>query len=86
MECRSCGNKEKFEALITDYKPMEIWEFAGGELTRYSQPDAGDLQVKLSCLKCGGADVDRQGFGVDEYGAKKLVSLSDEAWDEKAKA
>ena len=29
MECRGCGNKEKFQALITDYKPMEVWEFAG---------------------------------------------------------
>ncbi len=85
MECRSCGSKDKFQALITDYKPMEVWEFAGAELTRYSQPDAGDLEVKLSCLKCGSTDVDKQGFDVESFASKKLVSLSDEAWDEKVK-
>ena len=85
MECRACGNKDKFQALVTDYKPMEVWEFAGGELTRYAQPDSGDLEVKVSCLKCGSADVDKMGFDVDAYASKKLVSLSDEAWDEKVK-
>ena len=85
MECRSCGNKERFEAVITDYKPMEIWEFAAKELTRYSQPDAGDLEVKLACAKCNGTDVDRQGFAVEDYASKKLVTLSDDAWDAKAK-
>jgi len=86
MECRSCGNKAKFQALITDYKPMEIWEFNGTEVTRFAQPDAGDLEAKVSCLKCGGEDVDKQGFDVEAAQAKKLVTLSDEAWDEKVKA
>lgn len=85
MECRSCGAKDKFQAVITDYKPMEVWEFAGAELTRYAQPDAGDLEVKISCLKCGSDDVDKQGFDVENFGSKKLQTLSDEAWDEKVK-
>jgi hypothetical protein len=86
MECRSCGAKDKFQALVTDYKPMEVWEFAGDDLTRYAQPDAGDLEVKISCLKCGSDDVDKQGFDVEAAASKKLVTLSDEAWDEKVKA
>ena len=83
MECRSCGNKEKFQALITDYRPMEVWEFAGAELTRYMQPDSGDLSVELSCLKCGSKEVDAQGFKTEEYEKQKLATLSDEAWDQK---
>lgn len=83
MECRSCGNKEKFQALITDYRPMEVWEFAGAELTRYNQPDSGDLSVEVSCLKCGGKDVDPQGLKTEEYEKHKLSTLSDEAWDAK---
>lgn len=86
MECRSCGSKAKFQAIITDYKPMEVWEFEGGELTRFAQPDSGDLEVKLSCVKCGSSDVDKQGLDVEAALAKKLVTLSDEAWDEKVKA
>jgi len=62
MECRSCGSKAKFQALVTDYKPMEIWEFAGAEVTRYAQPDAGDLEVKISCLKCGSECIEVHGF------------------------
>lgn len=86
MECRSCGNKAKFQSVITDYKPMEVWEFAGAELTRFAQPDSGDVDVKLSCLKCGSDDVDKQGFDLDSFAAKKLQTLSDDAWDEKVKA
>jgi hypothetical protein len=85
MECRSCGSKTKFQAVITDYKPLEIWEFAGGDVTRFVQPDAGDLEAKISCLKCGSEDVDKQGFDMDSFQGKKLVTLSDEAWDEKVK-
>ena len=85
MECRSCGSKNKFQALVTDYKPMEVWEFEGTELSRFAQPDAGDLEVKISCLKCGSDDVDKQGFDVETASTKKLVTLSDEAWDEKVK-
>jgi hypothetical protein len=86
MECRSCGSKSKFQAIITDYKPLEVWEFEGGEVTRYAQPDAGDLEVKVSCLKGGYEEVDKQGLDVEAATAKKLVTLSDEAWDEKIKA
>ena len=86
MECRSCGSKAKFQALVTDYKPMEIWEFAGADVTRFAQPDAGDLEVKISCLKCGSSDIDKQGFDLDTFQSKKLQTLSDEAWDEKVKA
>lgn len=85
MECRSCGAKAKFQVVITDYKPLEIWEFNGADVTRFAQPDAGDLEAKISCLKCGSEDVDKQGFDVDAFQSKKLVTLSDEAWDEKVK-
>jgi hypothetical protein len=86
MECRACGAKNKFQVVVTDYKPMEVWEFAGTEVTRFSQPDSGDMEVQITCLKCGSADVDKQGFDVEAYASKKLVQLSDEAWDEKVKA
>ncbi len=85
MECRGCGSKTKFQAVITDYKPLEIWEFAGAEMTRFNQPDSGDLDIEVSCLKCGSEDVDKQGFDMDSFQSKKLVTLSDEAWDEKVK-
>ena len=86
MECRACGAKDKFQVVVTDYKPMEVWEFAGSELSRFNQADSGDLDVEISCLKCGSEDVDKQGFDVESYSSKKLTSLSDEAWDEKVKA
>ncbi|MES2201740.1 MAG: hypothetical protein V4498_05770 [candidate division FCPU426 bacterium] len=86
MECRSCGNKEKFQAVITDFHPMEVWEFAGAELTRFNQPDSGDLSIEVSCLKCGKDEVDAQGFNLEEYAKKKLVTLSDDAWDTKVGA
>ena len=86
MECRACGAKDKFQVVVTDYKPMEVWEFAGGELTRFAQPDSGDMDIEISCLKCGSSDVDKQGFDVESYSSKKLTNLSDEAWDEKVKA
>jgi len=83
MECRGCGNKEKFQAVITDYRPMEVWEFAGSELTRYNQPDSGDISIEVSCLKCGSDDVDNQGMNLEEFSKSKLNTLSDEAWDAK---
>ncbi len=86
MECRSCGNKQKFQAVITDYRPMEIWEMEGAELTRYNQADSGDMSIEVSCLKCGKDDVDPQGFNLEEFAGKKLVTLSDEAWDAKVGA
>jgi hypothetical protein len=86
MECRSCGNKDKFQVVITDYRPMEIWEFSGGEMTRYNQPDSGDIDIEASCLKCGSDDVDSQGFNMEDFEKKKLQTLSDEAWDQKVGA
>jgi hypothetical protein len=83
MECRGCGNKEKFQAVITDYRPMEVWEFAGAELTRFNQPDSGDLSIEVSCLKCGGDDVDSQGMNLEDFSKSKLNTLSDDAWDAK---
>jgi hypothetical protein len=83
MECRGCGNKEKFQVVITNYHPMEIWEFSGAEMTRFNQPDSGDLDIQVSCLKCASEDVDPQGFKLEEYEGKKLTTLSDEAWDKK---
>ena len=83
MECRGCGNKEKFQVVITDYRPMEIWEFAGAEMTRFNQPDSGDLDIEVSCLKCSSDDVDAQGMNLEEFDKKKLQTLSDEAWDKK---
>lgn len=81
MECRGCGNKEKFQVVVTDYHPMEIWEFNVAELTRFNQPDSGDLDIQVSCLKCGKEDVDTQGFKLEDYAKNKLTTLSDEAWD-----
>jgi hypothetical protein len=83
MECRSCGNKEKFQAVVTDFRPMEIWEFTGTELTRFNQPDSGDLSIEVSCLKCGADDVDNQGMNLEEFQKAKLQTLSDDAWDQK---
>ncbi len=85
MECRSCGSKTKFQAIITDYRPLEIWEFNGAEVARFAQPDSGDLDVKVSCLKCGSGDVDKQGFDFESFQGRKLTTLSDEAWDAKVK-
>lgn len=85
MECRSCGNTEKFQAVITDFKPMEIWELKEEELTRFAQPDSGDVDIKINCLKCNSADIDTQGYPLDAFHAKKLVMLSEDAWDEKLK-
>ena len=83
MECRSCGNKEKFQAVITDYKPMEIWEFTGKDLKRFNQPDSGDSEIKVSCLKCNSEDVDDQGMDLEKHSDSALETLSDDAWDAK---
>jgi hypothetical protein len=85
MECRSCGNKTKFQAVITDYKPMEVWEFEGSALKRFNQPDSGDTDIKVSCLKCNSEDVDNQGLDLEKHGDAPLLTLSDDDWDEKVK-
>jgi hypothetical protein len=83
MECRGCGNKDKFQVVVTDYKPMEIWEFEGGALKRYCQPDSGDVEMEIACAKCGSDDVDAQGLGLEEASKASLTALSDVAWDQK---
>jgi len=83
MECRKCGNKEKFQALVTDYRPTEIWVFgASGLEKRFSQAGTEDLEIKVTCLKCDSKDVDTQGFSLESYGDKAMESVSEEKWDE----
>lgn len=86
MECRSCGNKTKFQAVVTDYKPMEVWEFEGESLKRFNQPDSGDQEIKVACLKCGSEDVDNQGFKLEGFDQAPLETLSDDDWDAKVSA
>ena len=82
MECRQCGNKEKFQAIITDYRPAEIWAFSGAGLgNRYCQADSGDLEIKVACLACNSKDVDHQGFELESHAQAKLETLSEEEWD-----
>jgi hypothetical protein len=83
MECRNCGNTQRFQALITDYRPMEIWEFENGNFCRFNQPDSDDLDIKVRCLKCDSDDIDTQGLVLEEYASRPLETLSDEAWDSK---
>lgn len=83
MECRSCGNKAKFQALVTDYRPTEIWEFEGKELKRFNQPDSGDLEVKVACLVCDSKDVDAQGFKLETFSEKPVQALNDDEWEAK---
>ena len=83
MECRSCGNKEKFQAVITHYKPMDVWEFEGDSLKRFNQPDSGDTEIKVSCLKCNSEDVDSQGMELEGHTDAPIETLSDDAWDAK---
>lgn len=81
MECRSCGNKEKFQALVTDYRPTEIWVFQDGDMSRFTQPDSGDLEIKVTCLKCDSHDVDTQGFKLEGFAEKKMKELGEDEWD-----
>jgi hypothetical protein len=83
MECRSCGNKHRFQALITDYRPAEIWEFEGSELKRFHQPDSGDLEVKVTCLVCDSKDVDNQGMKLESFADKSVAALNDDEWEKK---
>lgn len=83
MLCRNCGNKNVFLTVITDYKPLEMWEFNQGALTRYCQKDTGDIEVTIQCASCGSNDVDREGFDILMYSENPLVILSDDEWDKK---
>jgi hypothetical protein len=83
MECRNCGNTDKFQAVITDFRAPEIWVFKEGKLERFNQADASDLEIKVSCLKCDSLNVDTQGFQLDNYAAAPISTINDEEWDAK---
>ncbi|MCX7698398.1 MAG: hypothetical protein N2114_02895 [Candidatus Goldbacteria bacterium] len=83
MLCRNCGNKNGFLTVVTDYKPLEMWEFNQGALTRYCQKNTGDMEVEIQCAACGSDDVDQEGFDVLMYTENPLVFLSEDEWDKK---
>jgi len=83
MECKNCGNKAGFMAIVTDYKPLELWEFNEGSLTRYCQKDSGDTEMSVQCAACGSDDVDQEGFDTSMYTDRPLVILSEEEWEGK---
>jgi len=86
MICKECGNKNSFLVMVTDYKPLEMWEFDEGTLTRYCQKDSGDVEMSIQCAACGSEDVDSEGFDTGMYADRPLVILSDAEWEEKANA
>ncbi len=83
MICKKCGNKNGFLVMVTDYKPLELWEFDEGALTRYCQKDAGDMDMNLQCGVCGSDEIDAEGFDMSMYTDRPLVILSDGEWGEK---
>lgn len=83
MNCRSCGNKAGFLMMVTDYKPLELWEFAGGTFTRYNQKDSGDMETSVQCAVCGSDDIDTEGVDTANYSDKPLVILSEDEWQGK---
>jgi hypothetical protein len=83
MNCRNCGNKSGFLIMVTDYKPLELWEFSGGTFTRYNQKDSGDVETSIQCAACGSDDVDTMGVDTVNYSDKPLVILSEDEWESK---
>jgi hypothetical protein len=83
MNCRNCGNKAGFLMMVTDYKPLELWEFAGGTFTRYNQKDSGDLETSVQCAVCSSDDIDTEGVDTANYTDKPLVILSEDEWQGK---
>jgi hypothetical protein len=83
MNCRKCGNKAGFLMMVTDYKPLELWEFAGGTFTRYNQKDSGDMETSVQCAVCGSDDIDTEGVDTANYSDKPLVILSEDEWEGK---
>ena len=83
MKCKNCGNEAGFLTVVTDYKPLEFWEFNDGNLTRYCQKDAGDVEMSIQCAACGSEDVDAENFETGMYAERPLVILSDEEWEGK---
>ena len=87
MICNQCGNQKKFQAVITYYEPVEIWEFNDqGGLERFNQPDTGDLDIRLACPVCNAEDVDTQGYDVKSFVESPLQRLDDDQWEAKVKA
>jgi hypothetical protein len=84
MICKKCGNKQHFNAVVTDYKPLELWEISEGVLTRYCQKDSGDVDIVVECASCGSSDIDKEGFDTSVYTERPLVIMSEEEWDQKA--
>ncbi len=89
MLCKKCGNKNDFLVMITDFKPLELWTFKDGLLTRYTQKyeEAGYMDIKIQCPKCGAdtKEIDKEGFDFNAYTERPLVILSEEDWEEKEK-
>jgi len=84
MLCRKCGNQKKFQALITYYEPVEIWEFQDeNNMERFNQPDTGDLEIKISCPLCNSEDIDRQGYDENRFVESNLNRLEADKWEEK---
>jgi hypothetical protein len=87
MLCKKCGNQKHFQSVITYYEPVEIWEFENGAgLTRYNQPETGDLEVKLSCPVCNSEEIDLQGFALRSFVEQPLNRLNETQWVEKINA
>jgi len=87
MICKKCGNTKRFQALITYYEPVEIWEFdERGMMNRFNQPDTGDLEIKLACPVCNSEDIDAQGYDSKTFVESPLQRLDDDQWETKIKA
>jgi hypothetical protein len=83
MICRKCGNDKGFLSVVTDYKPLELWEFNSGVLTRYCQKDSGDVDIEVQCASCGSQDIAMENFDMSMYPDRPLVILQEDEWEEK---
>lgn len=84
MICNQCGNRKRFQALVTYYEPVEIWEFNDqGGMTRFNQPDTGDLEIRLACPVCNSEDVDAQGYDIKTFVESPLQRLDGDQWETK---
>jgi len=83
MICRKCGNDKGFLTVVTDYKPLELWEFNSGVLTRYCQKDSGDVDIEVQCAACGSQDIAMEDFDMAMYPDRPLVILQEQEWEEK---
>lgn len=86
MTCNQCGNKKKFQALITYYEPVEIWEFNDdGTQSRFNQPDTGDLEIELSCPVCNSKEISLEGFDPKSFVEIPLQRLDGDQWETRMK-